>query len=237
MRKFLMPAAAALVVAAPALAADITSPQPPPPAYPPPPPLFTWTGVYLGGQIGWGWDTDTLTVLPAGFSTSFSPSGVVGGAHVGYNQQFNQFVAGVEGDVEGTSIDETFSPGIAFFRTKIPAQGSIRARLGVAFDRALLYATGGAEFAGFDTSVAGPGLFPNQSSHTEAGWTIGGGIEYAITNNWSVMAEYRFADFGRFTDVTPSTFGFVSAVNHHETENTVRAGFSYRFSPFGLTGY
>ncbi len=233
MRRLLL--SAGLLAAAPAIAADINAP-PPPPAYPPPPPLFTWTGLYLGGQIGYGWSTDTLTVLPAGFGTNFTPSGVVGGAHVGYNYQINQAVLGLEGDVEGTSIDETFSPGFVFFRTKLPVQGSIRARLGVAFDRALLYATGGAEFAGYDTSAFGA-LLAAQASHTEPGWTIGGGIEYAVTGNWSIRAEYRFADFARFTDVSAFPFGLFSALNHHEVENTVRAGFSYRFGPLGPLAY
>lgn len=226
-RKFLVPAAA-LVAAAPVLAADLA----PPPVYPPAVPLFTWTGLYLGGQIGYGWGTDRLTVSPFGFGTDFTPNGVVGGAHVGYNLQLNQFVVGLEGDVEGTGISRSFSPGGALYDTSIPVQGSIRGRLGVAFDRALLYATGGAEFASFDNSVtAFRGV--DQTSTARTGWTVGGGIEYAVTSNWSVRAEYRFADFGRFSVATPITFGFGSFVNHHLTENAVRAGFSYKFGSFG----
>ena len=142
----------------------------------------------------------------------------------------------MEGDVEGTGISRNFSPGGAIYTTRIPVQGSIRGRLGVAFDRALIYATGGAAFAGFETSVAGfPGF--DQNSTTRAGWTIGGGIEYAVTGNWSVRAEYRYADFGHFADPTPSTFGLGSFVNHHETENAVRAGVSYKFNSFGAARY
>jgi outer membrane immunogenic protein len=227
MRKFLVPAAA-LAAAAPAFAADLG----PPPVYPPAVPLFTWAGLYLGLQIGYAWGTDSLTVFPAGFGTDFTPNGVVGGGHIGYNVQVNQFVAGLEGDVEGTGISRSFSPGGVLYTTDIPVQGSIRGRLGVAFDRALLYATGGAEFAGFDTSYTGfPGF--DQNSTTRTGWTVGGGIEYAVTGNWSIRAEYRFTDFGYFADSTPNTFGFGSFVNHHETENAVRAGFSYKFDPFG----
>jgi outer membrane immunogenic protein len=226
-RRFLLPVAA-LAAAAPAFAADLA----PPPVAIPAVPLFTWTGLYLGGQIGYAWGTDTLTVFPFGFGTNFTPNGVVGGAHIGYNLQLNQFVAGLEGDVEGTGISRNFSPGGPIYNTSVPVQGSIRARLGVAFDRALLYATGGAAFAGFDTSVTGfPGF--DQNSTTRAGWTIGGGIEYALTNNWSIRAEYRYADFGHFEVATPNTFGFESFVNHHETENAVRAGFSYKFDSFG----
>ncbi|HUI21131.1 MAG TPA: outer membrane protein [Methylocella sp.] len=219
-----------LAAAAPALAADI--PYGAPPAGVPIAPLFTWTGIYLGGQIGYGWGGDTLTVYPWGFGTNYMPNGVVGGAHVGYNFQMNQVVAGLEGDVEGTSINQNFSPGGVLYDTQIPVQGSIRGRLGIAFDRVLLYATGGAEFAGFNTSYSGLGPY-DQSSQSRAGWTVGGGIEYAVTNNWSVRAEYRYADFGHLTDFTPFVFGLGSTVTHHETENAVRAGFSYKFDAFG----
>jgi outer membrane immunogenic protein len=229
-RRFFLPLAG-LAIAAPAFAADLPYHQAPP-VEAPIVPLFTWTGLYLGGQIGYGWGTDTLTVYPAGFGTNFTPNGVVGGAHVGYNLQMNQFVAGLEGDVEGTGIRRNYSPGGATYNTKLPVQGSIRARFGVAFDRALLYATGGVEFAGFNTSYTGIGIFDSQS-HTQAGWTIGGGIEYALTNNWSLRAEYRYTDFGHFTDTTPIAFGFGSSVQHHETENAVRAGFSYKFDGIG----
>jgi outer membrane immunogenic protein len=231
-RRFLLPLAG-LAAAAPALAADLPYRQGPPPVEAPIVPLFTWTGIYLGGQIGYGWGTDTLTVFPAGFGTNFTPNGIVGGAHAGYNYQINQFVAGIEGDIEGTGISRTFSPGGVIYNTKIPVQGSIRGRLGVAFDRVLLYATGGAEFAGFDTSYSGIAT----ASHSRVGWTIGGGIEYAVTSNWSVRAEYRYTDFGHFTDITPIAFGIGSSVTHHETENAVRAGFSYKFDGFGASPF
>jgi outer membrane immunogenic protein len=230
--RFLLPLAG-LAAAAPALAADLPYRQGPPPVEAPIVPLFTWTGIYLGGQIGYGWGTDTLTVFPAGFGTNFTPNGIVGGAHAGYNYQINQFVAGIEGDIEGTGISRTFSPGGVVYNTKIPVQGSIRGRLGVAFDRVLLYATGGAEFAGFDTSYSGIAT----ASHSRVGWTIGGGIEYAVTSNWSVRAEYRYTDFGHFTDITPIAFGIGSSVTHHETENAVRAGFSYKFDGFGASPF
>src|SRR6516225_756931 len=95
-RKLLMATAAAAALAGPALAADLTRPPPPPP-YIPPPPVFTWTGVYIGGQVGGAWTTGSNTFtgfdpfFPGGiaFSNSFnnSPSGVIGGGHIGYQVQ------------------------------------------------------------------------------------------------------------------------------------------------------
>lgn len=234
MRKYLLPAAF-LAAATPATAADVNAPPPPPPPAYAPPPLFTWTGLYLGGQIGYAWGTDTVTVIPFGFGTDFTPNGIVGGGHIGYNLQLGQFVAGVEGDIEGTGISRSFSPGGVIYDTSVSAQGSIRARLGLAFDQVLVYATGGVEIAGFDTTVTA--ITTDQSSQTRAGWTLGGGIEYAVTPNWSIRAEYRYADFGDFTQQTPFIFGLASTVNHHETENAIRAGFSYKFDPFGPPRY
>ena len=227
-RRFLLPVAA-LAAATPAFAADLT---PPPVVAIPAVPLFTWTGLYLGGQIGYAWGTDTLTVSPFGFGTNFTPNGVVGGAHIGYNLQLNQFVVGLEGDVEGTGISRNFSPGGVLYDTKIPVQGSIRGRLGVAFDRALLYATGGAEFANFENSVTGfPGF--DQNSTTRVGWTIGGGIEYAVTNNWSIRAEYRFSDFGTIRGgLGLPTGGRFFNANRRLQENQVQAGFSYKFDTY-----
>jgi outer membrane immunogenic protein len=118
-------------------------------------------------------------------------------------------------------------------------QGSIRGRIGIAWDRALFYGTGGVAFSSFNTSItdtAGfftgvPGTFAN-FANTRAGWTAGGGIEYAVTNNWWVRAEYRYSNFRHTTDfpfnaVLP-TGGFLS-VRHNLTENQLQIGFSYKF--------
>ncbi len=205
-----------------ALAADLPSRQAPPVFVPPP--IFSWTGVYVDGRIGYMWGREPATCF------SSQPSGGVGGAHIGYNYQVAQFVLGLEGDVNGTSYSgSTFSAlGLANVSTKIPVDGSARGRIGYAWDRALFYATGGAAFADIKDSFAGPGGFASLS-RTRVGWTVGGGVEYAITNNWSVRAEYRYTDYGRFLD-TP--FVLPTPVNHHSTDNRVQVGFSYKFDMY-----
>jgi outer membrane immunogenic protein len=257
-RQFLLASVAAIALTGSAFAADLPS-RAPPPVYLPPVPIFSWTGLYLGGQIGYAWDRDSenlgfseppvivdgVVLFPGAFindSFSSSPQGVIGGAHIGYNLQINQWVAGLEGTVDGTSISKSaFDPfsGLSV-GTRADIQGSIRARAGIAWDRFLVYATGGAAFTGIrntynDTTgfVTGVPGTSETISRTRAGWTVGGGIEYAITNNWSVRAEYRYSDFGHYTDtplvafVTP--FGDTLSVQHHLTENQVQAGFSYKF--------
>jgi outer membrane immunogenic protein len=211
----------------------------PPPVYLPPPPIFTWTGVYVGGQIGYAWGRDSVDISFPGFGVldSFrdSPQGVIGGAHVGYNLQINQWVIGLEGTVDGTSLSKSFTPGGFFsvvqFTTRSDIQGSIRGRAGIAFDRALIYATGGVAFAGIENNYLQSVQNVSESfSKTRVGWTVGGGIEYAVTNNWSVRAEYRYSDFGRFTDSPfAAAPGGPLSVRHHLTENQVQAGFSYKF--------
>ena len=217
LRKILMSTVVLFGAMGAASAADLPNTKAPPAYMPPPPPLFTWTGVYVGGQVGYMWGNPS----PFGYTAN----GVVGGAHVGYNYQMGQFVAGLEGDVNGSS----YSGSVGDFGTRENIDGSIRGRLGVAWDRALLYATGGAAFAGIDNTYLSTTI-----SHTRVGWTVGGGIEYAIDNNWSVRAEYRYTDYGSYVDF-PIGFNGLPFANHN-TDNRVQVGFSYKFDMFAPPG-
>ena len=274
LRRILLASVAAFGLAGSAFAADLPS-RAPPPIYVPPAPIFTWTGFYIGGQVGYAWGKNNVNFGDnfgdyAAFS--YNTSGVIGGAHVGYNLQLSQFVIGLEGDVDGTSQSKQFNGSLPFGSTLVGGgvisaplggnininvnhniEGSIRGRLGYAWDRVLIYATGGVAFGGFNGNVSGnfPGGVlvggPNtpapvafgpfggstSASATRVGWTVGGGLEYAVTNNWSVRAEYRYTDFGHSTIfansfITP--FGASGAFfNRHFTENRVQVGFSYKF--------
>ena len=232
-----------------AFAADLTY-RAPPPVYVPPAPIFTWTGFYLGGQVGYAWARDNGSInnpapgIPGLPSSIFLPftvnlNGVIGGAHAGYNLQINQWVVGVEGSVDGTSLSKTQLVGAfpPFFQglvdPKATVQGSIRGRLGIAFDRVLIYATGGAAFANFTVAYNTLPLGGvDQITSTRTGWTVGGGLEYAVTNNWSIRGEYRYSDFGSRNDFSAVALFPNSFVRHHLTENQVQAGFSYKFTPF-----
>jgi len=246
LHRLLLASASAVAIAGSAFAADLPS-RAPPPVYVPPVPIFTWTGVYLGGQVGYAWGTQRANVLlPDGTTVfnSYSAQGVIGGAHVGYLYQANQWVIGIEGSVDGTSLSKTFTPGTVFpavlgfpaafgvnYKTSVPIEGSIRGKLGVAWDRVLLYATGGVAFAGVDATYTTPFGSSTQST-TRVGWTVGGGLEYAVTNNWSLFAEYRYTDFGSYSNNPTLAFGNIPVtVNRHFTQNQVQGGFSYHFSP------
>jgi outer membrane immunogenic protein len=189
-------------------------------------PIFTWTGFYVGGQVGYAWGTNKSNVTFPGIgpSVSYDGNGVVGGVHAGYNQQFGSLVAGLEGDFEASGVRGSASPAAGLFvRSRTDWQGSVRGRLGYAFDRVLVYGTGGVAFQNYKfDSFTGAGAL--SSSTTRAGWTIGAGVEYAINNNWSARLEYRYADFGKRSYGVPG--GIVQVKND---DHTVRLGVSYHF--------
>src|SRR5579863_7705615 len=221
LRKTLIASAVLAAFGGTALAADLPTTKGPPVYAPPPPPIFTWTGLYIGGQVGYEFGRAWPTFAGAA-AAHFSPNGIVGGGHLGYNYQVGQFVLGVEGDVNGASYRG--GNGIGFARD--PIDGSVRGRLGYAWDRALIYATGGVAFADFnDTNIFGDNVW-----NTRVGWTAGGGLEYAIDNNWSLRAEYRYTAFSRyyFTGAAAGT-----TISVRQVDNRVQAGFSYKFDMLG----
>lgn len=239
-RKLLLSSVALAAISGTAFAADLPSRRAPPVYAPPPVPVFSWTGFYVGGQVGYAFGRDNAAILGSGPFVA-NPNGIIGGAHVGYNfstQSLPVFgtafgtggVIGVEGDVDGSDYRRTTAiTGAPFFPTstnRIPIQGSIRGRLGFAVDRALFYATGGAAFADLRNSYTTT-LGYDSIGHTRVGWTVGGGVEYAITNTWSLRAEYRYSDFGTYTDFAPAS-GF-GLVRHHDSEQRAQVGFSYKF--------
>jgi len=184
MKKFLL-AALLASVATGALAADLPthkSAPPPTPAYIAPP--FSWTGFYVGVNGGYGF----ADLSKSNFGSS--SGGLIGGT-TGYNYQIGQFVVGVEGDLDWADIDRSGVNAIAPYKTDINTLATARARLGFAVDRALLFVTGGYAGAEMNASYAGIG---SQSDWRSAG-IVGGGLEYAFTNNISAKAEYLYAPF------------------------------------------
>lgn len=241
MRNLLLSTVALVALAgSSALAADLPSTKATP-IYVAPAPAFTWTGFYIGADFGGGWAN--LNDTSGAANVSRTGSGVIGGGHVGYNYQINQFVLGLEGDFLGSGISGSKYFGLPLDATDKTNQdwlGSINGRLGVAYDRALFYAIGGTAFtegtanvtAGSITGpiVAGFGLPTTVSlSHSFTGYDIGGGVEYAITNNWIGRAEYRYYDFGGWNHPTKAwvSAGRVNLRQHYHLRSGIpvrRAG-------------
>jgi outer membrane immunogenic protein len=240
-RTFGLAALSSVLLASVALAADLPS-EKGAPAYVAPPPVFSWTGVYLGAQVGYEWGhTSPALDTPAGLisGAGFNDQGVLGGGHVGYNYELSGFglgmggfVVGVEGDVNGASYTGSngYFGDTVFLRDRTEVDASIRGRVGIAFDRVLVYGTGGVAFGSIRNSVYLPGGPGEAHEIGRVGWTAGGGVEYAIDNNWSVRAEYRYTDYGHYdADYTTLFAPAAALVRYHDTDNRVQGGFSYKF--------
>lgn len=218
-------------------------------APPPPVPVFSWAGAYIGGQVGYQFGRDNALayddVFGTGLASASAPnSGVIGGGHIGYNFTTRAFpflggpagpiwVFGIEGDIEATSAKANYALGGIGVSTNNDIEGSFRGRLGMTFDRVLFYATGGAAFGGVRENYVNT-LTGATDSYSEGrfGVTVGAGAEYAMTNNWSIRAEYRYTDFGSFTENLVNSTASGVDVSHHIKDNRVEGGISYKFDTF-----
>ena len=243
MRRAILATAGLLMLGTAGSAADIR-----PVAYKAPPMVAppTWTGLYLGVNVGGAFGEDRVDF--GVFGTSFASvnnafHGITGGAQIGYNWQFNSFVVGLETDFQGNSLKSTLTApcpaaicaplGLsATYSQSVPWFGTARARIGYAQDNWLIYATGGYAYASVDTNAtATAGLLAATFSANDirSGWTVGGGIEVGLSRNWSIKGEYLYVDLGS----ARTTWNFVGIppINNdsHITMNVVRAGLNYRF--------
>jgi outer membrane protein OmpA-like peptidoglycan-associated protein len=170
------------------------------------------------------------------FHYHYNTSGVLGGGHAGFNWQWGHTVLGIEGDVEGAGVSGGTTPaGLGFsVHTNMDFDASVRGKLGWAFDRILVYGTGGVAFADVNTKYAfaqvpgGPLFAAGGTDGIRVGWTGGGGVEYAVTPNWSVGAEYRYTDLGH-KSYANATLG-VSDDNEYNF-SAIRLRVTYRFAP------
>jgi outer membrane immunogenic protein len=231
----------ALTVAAPALAADLG--VRPAPAYkaPPAPMVYNWTGCYLGVEGGGAWG-DSKQTAASGPDTgrtisSFNTSGGLAGGTVGCNYQTGSWVFGAEEDLSwmnkrGSANDmPPFNP-TAVSTTQESWLDTFRGRIGYAWDRTLVYATGGLAVEGAGVHIC-PVAGCVDDDKTVTGWTVGAGIEYAFWNNWSLKAEYLYADFGSPQFIgTPVHIGAgtVDTRDVRLNDNIVRAGVNYKFN-------
>jgi outer membrane immunogenic protein len=244
-RALLMSSALAVICMGSALAADLPSAKGPPVYAPPPPPPPSWTGFYIGLNAGYGGDQVRFNHFSSGVldnSGSLSSSGFLGGGTAGFNYQFpsTNYVVGVEGDFDGSTVRATDDSPFGVGGGAIPNDAKLdwfataRARFGYAFGDILPYVTGGGAFGHIDQYRAGGAgdPFGNFSvGSTQTGWTAGAGIEYQVTHNLTVKAEYLHVDLGRQFYQTPAELAFAPANDHsaHPTLNVVRAGVNWKF--------
>lgn len=234
MKSFLLSVSALALATSLASAADLPARNLP--ARQAPLPVFTWTGFYVGAHVGGEWGRTSLRERgPCGCGDSFSATdgGALGGVQMGANYQMDAFVFGVRAEFAASGYDNravypSSAPDYVAVRKRW--EMSLLARAGFAVDRTLFYVTGGATVADFRYTYANIGYVVPISNETKTrtGWTIGAGVEYALSYQWSVGIEYRYTDFGRVT-LFPAAFDSVVAERHHDVEHGVRLGVNYRF--------
>jgi outer membrane immunogenic protein len=221
--------------------------------------VFSWTGCYIGGNVGGAWahqhahSVAPPALLQAPGNVNIEGSSVIGGGQLGCNYQFaSNWVIGIEGDIEGTGIKDTVSfpnlfpngapvgSGIITFSHDVKWVASLRGRLGFTpWSNTLLYFTGGGawaktDYVGFDAFLGGcPNCGTTAFSTTKSGWVVGGGLEWAWTPNWILGVEYLHYEI----DGAASTAFFQSApavtaavfTFDRLKIDSVRARLSYKF--------
>ena len=231
-------------------------------------PIYNWTGFYIGGNVGYGWShrdfTNTITATLGDVQRSGSNSGSdngrgwLGGGQLGFNYQFlGNWVAGVEADIDAAHITSSNSACLTGAATAVCGTrnndikdfGTVRGRLGYAFNNVLVYGTGGwAWDHGNDTTqitcvglgCPGASVLPRSPAPVSfdvhpSGWAAGGGVEWAFLPNWTLRAEYLHLQFDGITE-DRSVQGVVVPVliNTHVSSSVgvdlVRVGVNYLFN-------
>jgi outer membrane immunogenic protein len=219
-------AAAISIAASAAIAADMSMKSRPSIM-----PFYNWTGFYVGGNVGYGWvDGDgTITIGGASGPETGKGDGVFGGAQLGYNWQMGSVVLGVEADIQGSGQKGSFdgSAGANTFTStaKVPWFATARGRIGYAFDRTMIYATGGGVYGDGKIDGVSNVTGPFSSSKSFFTYTAGAGIEHALWSRWTAKVEYLFIGTPNHVPVPPGTTKITGSIS----TNVVRAGLNYRF--------
>lgn len=226
LKRMLLVGSAFVLAAGSAFAADIESTAEPA--------VYDWSGLYLGVSGGYGWG-DTEHFNGAARTQDFDLEGVIIGGGFGYNHQIDLLVLGLEADISYSDIDAEVGPGsINGFgcnpvscETLVNWLATARLRAGLAFDRFLPFVTGGLAIGGLEArSVENDDL--DEGEQTEIGWTIGGGIEFGVSENLSIKAEYLYFEFDKFRyDDGTSDVSFDADADF----SIIRGGLNWRFTP------
>jgi outer membrane immunogenic protein len=221
---------------------------------------FTFTGFYAGANVGGVLGGSKYLETPNGAfgglapgvaavgTSSAAPRGVIGGLEAGYNWQLGHFVLGVETDFSGW--DMSANSGVTgvgnplLLTSTISSSATVnsswlytlRPRIGFANGNMLTYLTAGLAVTNlrFSESVyvtpSGPSLTGSMST-TEVGWVAGGGVEYALSYNWFIKAEYLYASFSNqnAAQTSPGFPAFTGTATANLNANIIRGGFDYRF--------
>jgi outer membrane immunogenic protein len=205
------------------------------------PAVWSWAGFYVGANVGVAGarssvaDGNVGNCYFCGPGLDSNSTGIIGGLEAGYNWQFNNLVVGIEGDISLSSINRSADASVVGstgdkFNTRLCALGTVRGRIGWAFDRILVYGTGGVAFASLKDEYVVPsfGGFTAAANSSVTGWVAGGGFEYALMGPWTVKAEYLHVGLPHRTALeTTSGFGYSFAFK--DSLDIGRVGINYKF--------
>jgi outer membrane immunogenic protein len=185
--------------------------------------VYDWAGIYAGVQVGYAWGDDNNDVS-GNFDADFND--FLGGLHLGWQTQSNNFVYGLEFDGEFSGLDAKIGAAGDTADLDLNFLASARARFGFAADRLLVYGTGGVALGSADYGISN-GVASEGFNHTPVGFTIGAGVQYAFTDQLSARIEYRYTDLGkeRFSSALFPVDTFTANYDFH----AVRAGLSWKF--------
>ena len=188
---------------------------------------YNWSGFYLGLNAGGAFGINTMSASGGGGSASVKEPGFLGGAQVGANYQTGPVVWGFEADYDASTQDKSLPAGaLTGSASQTPWFATLRGRVGMAFDRTLVYGTAGGA-AGELRSITAIPTGTSNTTVTYGTWTAGGGVEYGITDNLSARLEYLYLDKGH---IATSVIGPPAAtITSRVQDNLVRAGLNYRF--------
>jgi outer membrane immunogenic protein len=204
-------------------------------------PAFNWTGFYVGGHVGYGWARKEWTdpLGPPFDAGAHTATGWLGGVQAGYNYQIGSVVLGIEGTyswakLKGSHINPLEVPPVDVLETKVHSIATAAGRIGYAFDRALIYAKGGAAWIKDSYAIIDLGIIEGIAQETRTGWLAGAGVEYAFWQNWSARLEYNYMDFGtrrvNFIDPGAPAGTPTTPFDIRQRVQTLTLGVNYRFS-------
>jgi outer membrane immunogenic protein len=203
-----------------------------------PPTPFTWTGLYIGANGGAFSQSTTARNLdgffpvgPADDQSVFGGTGGLFGFTVGYNYQMNHYVFSLETDIAASTVNDNYTYRRMGFdittSSKLSSLGTIRGRFGYALNNVLFYVAGGFAYGHVNNELQ-VGDWAARSLSTSGmrtGWTVGGGLDYAVANNWIVRAEVIYVDLGTVTGTNRSGCSF--AFSNTYTGGRIAAVYKY----------
>jgi outer membrane immunogenic protein len=212
-------------------------------------PPFSWTGFYLGGNLGGAWAQRNVTDSVFGLDFSRTSDGVfIGGGQVGFNYQMGGFLLGVEADFDWAGNNSNNNNGVAvpgvvgLIRVNANDKwiSTVAARFGLVFGQSLIYGKAGGGWVGASdftiTNVNTGASITAGSGRSNSGFLVGAGYEYAFTSSWTVKLEYDYLGLSNRTFTVPVGAPFLvgdTFTNRSRNIQTVKVGFNYLFNTGG----